>query len=129
MYLLWDASIRLRYYTRVAQKATGISFVLIQVMQPRQTSVCSYRLLHRWLSLVVVVYKVQRYPLSLVSVFGFMGDNQRSLNDRLGSLSNLMLRLLKCPAEDSRFSLTCSTTVKCCYTIRIKYANLRGTKF
>ncbi len=87
------------------------------------------RLLHRWLSLVVVVYKVQRYPLSLVAVFGVEDDNQRLLNDHLGSLSNLMLRLLQCAAEDSQFTLTCSTTVKCCYTLRIKYENLRGTKF
>ncbi len=82
------------------------------------------RLLHRWLSLVVVVYKVERYPLSLVAVFGSEGNNQRSLNDCLGLLSNLMLRLLKCPAEDSQFPLTCSTTVKCYYTLHIKYVNL-----
>ncbi len=59
------------------------------------------RLLHRWLSLVSVVYKVQRYPLSLVSVFGFKGDNQRSLNDRLPSLSNLKSRLSKSASGDS----------------------------
>ncbi len=46
------------------------------------------RLLHRWLSLVVVVYMIQQYPLSLVSVFGLKGNNELSLNDRLESLSN-----------------------------------------
>ncbi len=55
--------------------------------EPWETAVC-VRLLHRWLSLVVVVYMVQQYPLSLVSVFGLKGNNQRSLNNRLESLSN-----------------------------------------
>ncbi len=65
------------------------------------------RLLHQWLSLVVVVYKIQQYPLSLVSVFSLMGNNQQLLNDHLELLSNLMLGLSKSLAEDSRFLLSC----------------------
>jgi hypothetical protein len=75
------------------------------------------------------MYKVPWYPLSLVSVFGLKGDKQQSLNDRLGSLSNLKLKLLKHLAEDWGSSLTCSTRVICCYIIRIKFVRLLLMKF
>ncbi len=58
----------------VEGKEKGLPRSLKKLLDAR---VVKHRLLHWWLSLVVVVYKVQQYPLLVVSVFGLGGNDQQ----------------------------------------------------